>query len=175
VAAGGAFGRRRARVSTDAAVCCMIEQEKGVRGCMRARGEERDQSRPSGSPGIAGFGRGCPQRSGVLTTNYFVLEALRAGKEKGGEGGGLGAFIGAPFLERGLGFSAGVIDSWDDIVPAWDTGWRWKRCLTGGTGLSAGEREKGVPLRVSTRVGRGLDPRLGQNVAPLPFILLCFA
>jgi hypothetical protein len=38
---------------------------------------------------------------GIPTRNFLKLGASRAGKEKGGEGGGLGAFIGA--LEWGRG------------------------------------------------------------------------
>jgi hypothetical protein len=82
-------------------ICCLIEQEEGVRGCACARGEDRDRSRPSGSPGIARFVRGCSQRSGAPTKNYFVLEALRSGKERRGEGGVLGPFIGGRFRGRG--------------------------------------------------------------------------
>jgi hypothetical protein len=40
-------------------------------------------------------------------TDLFVLEALRAGKEKGGKEGDRGLFIGEVSLEEGLGFERG--------------------------------------------------------------------
>jgi hypothetical protein len=71
-------------------------------------GVGEDQKEAAGLPQLAGINIDMTANAMALTRNFLKLGASRAGKGKGGKGGGLGAFIAGVSWRRGLGFCTGT-------------------------------------------------------------------
>jgi hypothetical protein len=59
--AGVAMGGGVLWVTTGSLILCEIKSTKGVSGCVRILGREREQEEVVGVPDVVGIGRGCLQ------------------------------------------------------------------------------------------------------------------
>jgi hypothetical protein len=116
--------------------------------CARSRERDMEEREGCGSPSAPESGGDVAEASDS-DEDSLRTGGVSSGGEKRGEGGDRGLFIGGRSLEDGLGFRVGaVIDGYGHCRAGSGSGPRLKRGLTGGTGPSARERRRGVPIRI---------------------------
>jgi hypothetical protein len=154
-------------------VHCEKGQAKGIIGCARAREEEQARRGGTGSPGgVAIVDQGQRQLQTPVRNPFGARQRLREGA-KGDGGGVMGLLIAAVRrrLRQEIKCIEGESNGGEETVSGEIFGPGRKKTDTRGPHVGEWEREGCTGSGVFSFLGCGLDPLLGRNGAPGPYLI----